>query len=318
MESATLSVILFSVSVVFYWALIMFLVTRWNLNQSIKTRWNQFSAGTFKELQKKPGIHTQNLEKSTHALYSLLKKVECFLYRGGLPANSLVHVMVMPMIFVAWCVFMFLSHSTIGNKIFMPPFMTFIIYIAIVWGREQLWRKKFISTFPHALGIIGRGLKSGLTLLHGMELVAKEMDGPVQSAFKLIVTELKLGIPLEKVLYELAVKVDIDDFRVFALGLTIQKETGGSLLDILEKLSLLIRERDQFDKKLKALAAEGKATAKILGSMPIIVWIVASVSNKEYVSFFIYTQDGQMMIAASIVLSLLGIFSINRMSSVDI
>ncbi|MEI8295458.1 MAG: type II secretion system F family protein [Alphaproteobacteria bacterium] len=281
-------------------------------------RWSQFGAGILKEIQKRPGIQTQNLVKSANTLQSILKKIEHFLYRGGLPANSVVHILIMPAVFIGLCVFIFISQATVANKIFAPPFITLLLYLAIVWTREQLWRKKFIATFPHALDIIGRGLKSGLTLVHGMELVSRETEGPVQKAFKLIISQLNLGIPLEKVLYELAVKIDLDDFRIFALGLTIQKETGGSLLDILEKLSLLIRERDQFDKKLKALSAEGKATAKILGSMPLIVWIIASISNKEYVSFFIYTQDGQMMLAASVVLSLLGIISINRMSSLDI
>jgi len=247
-----------------------------------------------------------------------MKSIENFLYRGGLAANSIVNTTIMPLLFISLCVVIFFAHTTTTNKIILPPLCTGLIYLAVVWTREQLWRKKFILTFPTALDIIGRGLKSGLTLVHGIELAAKEMDGPVQTAFKSLITQLHLGISLDKALYELAVKIDLEDFRIFALGLTLQKETGGSLLEILEKLSQLIRERDQFDKKLKALAAEGKATAKILGSMPILVWIIASISNKDYVSFFIYTQDGQLMLALSMALSVLGIVTINRMSNLDI
>lgn len=183
--------------------------------------------------------------------------------------------------------------------------------------RESSWKKAFIKIFPVSLDIINRGLKSGLTLGRGIAMVSEEVEDPVGNEFNYIASQLQIGIGPTEALNEAADRIGIDEFRFFSLALNIQREMGGSLADILRKLSEVIRERDRFRRKVWTLSSESRATAVIVGSLPIFLAVMVELISPGYIKFFFTDPKGKIMLWICGGLSITGAFVITRMMRLE-
>jgi len=130
-------------------------------------------------------------------------------------------------------------------------------------------QKKFSSQFPDAIDVITRSLRAGHPVPIAVGMVAREMLDPVGSEFGIVVDEITYGADLETALRNLYYRVGTDDLPLFVTAVAIQGSTGGNLGEILENLSKVIRDRFKMRRKIRALAAEGRASAMILSSLPI-------------------------------------------------
>lgn len=184
----------------------------------------------------------------------------------------------------------------------------------MIKGRLQ----KFITLFPDAIDLIVRGLRSGLPVTESMASVGKEIDAPVGTEFQTITDEMRLGKTLEDALWEAAERIDIPDFKFFVISLSVQKETGGNLGETLSNLGDILRKRQQMKLKVKAMAAEGKASAYIVGSLPFIMFGFILMLNYEYASV-LYT-DPRAIIASIVGLSwmAIGVFIMGKMINFEI
>ena len=133
-------------------------------------------------------------------------------------------------------------------------------------GRRQ---KKFGAQFPDAIDIIVRSLRAGHPVPVAISMVAREQPDPVGSEFGLVTDEITYGADLESAMRNLYFRVGIDDLPLFVTAVAIQGSTGGNLGEILNNLSAVIRERFKMRRKIRALAAEGRASALILSTLPI-------------------------------------------------
>jgi len=133
-------------------------------------------------------------------------------------------------------------------------------------GRRQ---KKFGAQFPDAIDIIVRSLRAGHPVPVAISMVAREQPDPVGSEFGLVTDEITYGADLESAMRNLYFRVGIDDLPLFVTAVAIQGSTGGNLGEILNNLSAVIRQRFKMRRKIRALAAEGRASALILSSLPI-------------------------------------------------
>jgi tight adherence protein B len=138
-------------------------------------------------------------------------------------------------------------------------------------GRRQ---KKFGAQFPDAIDIIVRSLRAGHPVPVAINMVAREMTDPVGSEFGIVTDEITYGADLETAMRSLNYRVGTDDLPLFVTAVAIQGSTGGNLGEILENLSKVIRERFKMRRKIKSLAAEGRASALILSSLPIGMFCV--------------------------------------------
>jgi len=144
-----------------------------------------------------------------------------------------------------------------------------LLILKFMRGRRQ---KKFGAQFPDAIDIIVRSLRAGHPVPVAINMVAREMPDPVGSEFGLVTDEITYGADLETAMRNLYYRVGTDDLPLFVTAVAIQGSTGGNLGEILENLSAVIRQRFKMRRKIRSLAAEGRASALILSSLPILMF----------------------------------------------
>lgn len=145
------------------------------------------------------------------------------------------------------------------------------VVLRILRGRRQ---KLFAAQFPDALDMIVRSLRAGHPVPIAISMVAREMKDPIGSEFGIVADEITYGADLETALRNLYFRIGQDDLPLFVTAVAIQGSTGGNLGEILENLSAVIRDRFKMRRKIRALASEGRASALILSSLPIAMFLI--------------------------------------------
>jgi tight adherence protein B len=145
-------------------------------------------------------------------------------------------------------------------------------------------QKKFGAQFPDALDIIVRSLRAGHPVPIAIAMVGREMPDPIGSEFGMVSDEITFGADIETAMRNLYGRIGSDDLPLFVTAVAIQGSTGGNLGEILENLSGVIRQRFKMRRKIRALAAEGRASAMILSALPIGMFLVIQVITPEFYS----------------------------------
>jgi tight adherence protein B len=146
-----------------------------------------------------------------------------------------------------------------------------LLVLHLLRNRRQ---KAFGAQFPDALDIIVRSLRAGHPVPIAITMVARELSDPIGSEFGIVSDEITYGADLESAMRNLYFRVGQDDLPLFVTAVAIQGTTGGNLGEILENLSSVIRQRFKMRRKIRALAAEGRISALILSSLPIIMFLI--------------------------------------------
>ncbi len=174
-----------------------------------------------------------------------------------------------------------------GNPLYAGGAFVFFLTVApLVWlkilrGRRQ---KKFGAQFPDALDIIVRSLRAGHPVPIAITMVGRELADPVGTEFGIVADEVTYGADLESAMRNLYFRVGQDDLPLFVTAVAIQGSTGGNLGEILENLSGVIRQRFKMRRKVRALAAEGRASALILSSLPIAMFGIINFVAPDFYS----------------------------------
>jgi tight adherence protein B len=164
--------------------------------------------------------------------------------------------------------------GTLFSGLFLPYFT-----LRVLRGRRQ---KKFGAQFPDAIDIIVRSLRAGHPVPIAVNMVAREMADPIGSEFGLVADEVTYGADLETAMRSMYSRIGQDDLPLFVTAVAIQGSTGGNLGEILQNLSSVIRQRFKMRRKVRALAAEGRASALILSSLPILMFGVVQVVAPDF------------------------------------
>jgi tight adherence protein B len=162
-----------------------------------------------------------------------------------------------------------------------------LLMLKMMRSRRQ---KAFGAQFPDALDIIVRSLRAGHPVPIAITMVAREMKDPIGSEFGVVADEITYGADLETAMRNLYFRVGQDDLPLFVTAVAIQGSTGGNLGEILENLSAVIRDRFKMRRKIKALAAEGRASALILSSLPLGIFAVIQLVAPEFYAS-VWNQD---------------------------
>lgn len=190
-----------------------------------------------------------------------------------------------------------------------------ILYI--LYKREKRV-KKFERQLPDALGLMARALKAGHAFTGGLMMVVQEFDDPIAGEFQKVLNEINYGSGVDQSLYSLTERVDCPDLKFFAVSLIVQRETGGNLAEILDKIAELIRDRFKLMDRVKTLSAEGRLSAVILILIPVFVAAVLSFTNPKYIEILITDPFGKYIIATSILMAVAGVFVMKRMVSIEV
>lgn len=178
--------------------------------------------------------------------------------------------------------------------------------------------KRFLLQFANAVDVIVRGIKVGLPLIDCFKVVVTDAQSPVKEEFKLIMDDQTLGMPLADAAERLPERIPLAEARFFATVIAIQNRTGGNLSEALSNLSKVLRERQKMKQKIKALASEAKASAIIIGAMPIFVIGALYVTAPGYISLLFITPAGNFVLAASAFWMLIGILVMRKIVNFDI
>ena len=143
-------------------------------------------------------------------------------------------------------------------------------------------QKKFAAQFPDAIDIIVRSLRAGHPVPIAINMVARELPDPIGTEFGTVTDEITYGADLETAMRNLYFRVGTDDLPLFVTAVAIQGSTGGNLGEILQNLSAVIRLRFKMRRKIRALAAEGRASALILSSLPIAIFAIIQFVTPEF------------------------------------
>ncbi len=179
-------------------------------------------------------------------------------------------------------------------------------------------KKKFLKLFPDALDLIVRGLRAGLPAAKSMQSVATEVPDPVSSVFREITEQITLGVTMEKALADMARKLGMTEFDFFVTSITLQRETGGNLTEILSNLSDVLRQRLMMRLKIKALSSEARASAMIVGFLPFFVFGAVSVMSPDYMRPLFEDSRGNVALIGSFISLSTGIFIMVRLAKFEI
>jgi len=183
-------------------------------------------------------------------------------------------------------------------------------------GKRRL--TKFNNLFPEAIDLIVRGLRSGLPVSESLKTVAREVADPVGPEFAQIADSITFGMTMQDALWAAAARLDIPEYRFFAITLAIQQETGGNLAETLDNLSSVLRRRKQMRLKIRALSSEAKASAYIIGSLPFVMFGIIMAMNPTYAMKLFTDPRGLIMVGCAFLCYLLGISIMAKMVRFEI
>lgn len=183
-------------------------------------------------------------------------------------------------------------------------------YLGFSIGRRK---KAFLKEFANSIDIIVRGVKSGLPLNECLKIIAQESSEPVAPEFRNIIEGLKVGVTLEDGLKRMYERMPVAEVNFFQIVLTIQQKTGGNLSEALGNLSAVLRDRKRLQGKIQALSSEAKASAGIIGSLPIIVATLVYLTTPDYIALLFTERFGNFLLLICGTWMGVGIFVMKKM-----
>ena len=176
---------------------------------------------------------------------------------------------------------------------------------------------KFLNAFPDAVDIIVRGIKAGLPLGDCLKMITIEAPEPLKSEFRAIVETQAIGIPLGEACGKLYERMPVPEANFFGIVIAIQQKAGGNLSEALGNLSRVLRDRKKMKAKIQAMSMEAKASASIIGALPIAVMTMVYITSPVYISLLFTEPLGNLMLACSAVWMGMGVFVMKKMINFD-
>jgi len=176
---------------------------------------------------------------------------------------------------------------------------------------------KFLDTFPDAVDIIVRGVKAGLPLLDCLKMITNESAEPVKSEFRNIVETQAIGMPLGEACGKLYEDMPVQEANFFGIVVAIQQKSGGNLAEALGNLSRVLRDRKKMKAKIKAMSQEAKASAGIIGALPVAVMVLVYITSPQYITLLWTVPIGRVMLAASALWMFTGVMVMKKMINFD-
>src|SRR5262249_5706421 len=175
--------------------------------------------------------------------------------------------------------------------------------------------RRFEENLPDAIDLFNRSMRAGHNIHSGLETMARETTDPVRMEFRKVIEELALGITLEQALHGLGHRVPVIDLKFFVTGLILQRQTGANMVDVLENLAQLVRERLNLQAKIKAATAQQRFSAGLMCMIPIVVALGYWVMKPEYFRL-LYTDDtGQIFLTYAVISEIIGILIIRKIAN---
>ncbi|HZJ38423.1 MAG TPA: type II secretion system F family protein [Chthoniobacterales bacterium] len=215
----------------------------------------------------------------------------------------------------------FLLASILGQAtVLCLIFAVIALCCPLMYLQFIIWRRlrKFLEQFPDGLDMISQSLQAGLGLTQAMVFVAKEMPDPMGTEFSVFIEEVNLGLPLADALKKFEERMNLPEVRLFNTALMVQREVGGSLAELLTKLSNIIRDRFRIERLIKSLTAQNRISAWTVCSVPPFLAVFMFMREPEMMNQMMINPIGRGLLAAALVLEIVGILVFRKIIKIHI
>jgi tight adherence protein B len=246
----------------------------------------------------------------TRNLNTLLTQANSSWSVGRLVAGTLVILFVVGWVSGLWL-------TSIPIRLALAVALAFLPYLWMRFQRDMRFRK-FDNLLPDAIDLITRALRAGHSVSSAIEMVGQEVPEPIGPEFRKVFEQQNFGLPFRDSLEDLAKRIPISDLQFLVTAILVQKETGGNLVEVLDKTSAVIRERLRLKGELRIYTAQGRLTGWILGLLPFIMFVLLSLVNSNYTRILIEDPVGQQLVIAGMILMGIGFYTIRKIVDIKV
>lgn len=247
----------------------------------------------------------------------LLTRVEDLLERADLPlrpAEALFFYISIAVVAVVASFFMFDNLFLVAGLVILALLLPNLV----VKFRAKRRKKKFVAQLPDMLQLLSGTLRAGYSISQGFDAVSKEIEDPMGRELRRVMTEARLGRPLEEALDAAAHRMQSEDFEWAVMAIRIQREVGGNLAELLMTVAETMTQRERLRRDVAALTAEGRMSAIVLGCLPPGLAVVMYVMNPEYIGRLFRDGIGIGMLVAACVSMLIGFAWMKKVITIEI
>lgn len=236
-------------------------------------------------------------------------------------SDSQITVMKLVLFSLTAGVMAFLAVNMISTS-YLLMVVCALIATSMPFAHIAMKRKKrlnrFLQLLPDALDLMSRGLSAGHAFTEALQMVSTEMPEPIATEFRKTYDEQNLGLSLKLALENLAQRVPLLDLRMCITAILIQRETGGNLAELLEKVAHTIRERFRIMEDLKTLTLSSRWSAWLLCALPIFLAVYVSIMNPDYMQVLWHDPRGHKLIAVASIMQVLGMLMVKKIMTIRI
>ena len=190
-----------------------------------------------------------------------------------------------------------------------------LVYIKTAKSRRT---QKFNNQLGDALLIMANSLRAGFSFLQTMDSISKEMAPPMSKEFSRTLREMRLGTTTEDALRNMADRIKSEDMELIVTAVTIQRQVGGNLAQILDNIAFTISERVRIKAEIRTLTAQGRISGTIVALLPLFLAVMISIMNPAYMAILIRHPVGWMLIAGAIISEFIGIMAIKKIVNIEL
>jgi tight adherence protein B len=189
-------------------------------------------------------------------------------------------------------------------------------WVARSWRKRR--RERLLQQLPDALDLLAASLRSGLSLVPGIEHLATHQPRPLGQEFALVMRRHRVGRPLDEALEGFRERIGGREVALFATAVGVSRELGGNLSDVLARLAATLREQQAIERKIVALTAQGKLQARIVGALPLVLLLVMNRMEPGPMHMLYTTPQGWAALALLVMLEVAGMWLLNRQARIDV
>lgn len=193
-----------------------------------------------------------------------------------------------------------------------------LLGVAVYRWQVGRFEQRFLTMLPDAMDMIVRGSKAGIPMTQSINNVGARFEAPLGTEFRRMGDSLVLGNDLQNVLDDAVLRVELPDFTFFAVCLSLQRESGGSVVEALQNLAGIIRARRDLALKARAMTAEGRISGRVLSSLPFIVLGMLYLVNRPYVEILFVTENGRLVLAIAAGMLVVGVLAIRQITRMEL
>jgi tight adherence protein B len=232
-----------------------------------------------------------------------------------IPTQHLVYLSVFCFLVLAMLMGSLFGNIFIGIAFGLLGLLAPEVLIRLMKARR---RKKFGVQLVDALMTMSNALRTGFSLPQAFQLVQREMDDPIRQEFRMLNTELRLGVSMKEGLLHMCERMPSEDLDLVVTAINIAQNLGGNLTEVFDNISKTIRERHRLEGRIKSLTAMGKMQAGIICSLPVLIAVGLNFTNPELMKPLFETPLGLGLLGVVVILEFCGIVMIRKIVSIEV